>query len=66
MKPEDVDPAYYTIWFHNQFKLHFHFIRLNVSLSLLSTSQIPDVPTNSFRSLRRPNLRFTIDKYHNE
>ena len=43
MKPEDVDPACYTIWFHNQFKLHFHFIRLDVSLSLLSSAQISDV-----------------------
>lgn len=43
MKPEDVKPVCYTIWFHNQFKLHFHFIRLDVSLSPLSSAQIPDV-----------------------
>lgn len=45
MKPEDVDPASHTIWFRNQFRLHFHFIRPDVSLSLLSSAQIPDVPS---------------------
>ena len=43
MKLEDVKLAYHTIWFHNQFKLHFHFICLDVSLSPLSSAQNPDV-----------------------
>lgn len=64
MKPEDVDPASHTIWFRNQFKLHFHFIRPDVSLSPLSPAQIPDVPPNSHRFPRQSTLRFTIDKYH--